>query len=194
MIDHSPGYGVQAIDHTTQSAQFSICPPIFPSLDFMNSSYTTNMVPFDANNTLAPDEIMEFTEIPEELHDNKEINDGSGYSCTAPNCDNKTAFTRASDLKRHQREHSGAKHKYHCGCCKNMGQVPTYCCHRKDRMKQHIGKKHSRKGFEVCKVAPCNDGIELAFSSKSCLLLHKRDNHGLTESEENELDGKWHLT
>ena len=186
----TPIYGVQGTERTAQGAHFSICPPTLSSLDFTNSSYTTNMVSFDADNTLEHDETMEFTEFPEDLYDIKETNDGSGHFCTAPNCDNKTAFTRASDLKRHQREHSGAKHRYHCGCCKNMGQVPTYCCHRKDRMKQHIGKKHSRKGFEVCKTPPCNDGIELAFSSKSCLLLHKRDNHGLTKSEKEELDSK----
>ena len=191
---NSPEYASREIERTTQRAQYFNCPPSFPSVEFMNPSYATNMVSFEpSTTTLVHDETTQFIEVEEEPYDNAETNDGCGHYCTEPNCSNETAFTRLSDLKRHQRGHSGAKHRYHCGCCDNMGNVPTYCSHRKDRMKQHIGKKHSRKGFEVCKTAPCNEGIELAFSSKSCLLLHKRENHGLTESEEKELNSMWHL-
>lgn len=120
----------------------------------------------------------------------KETVQGSENICNEPNCTNRTPFTRFSDLKRHQKNHSHEGPEWHCGCCRNSGRENVYTTRRKDHMKQHLRKKHSATGdLTNRRLCLCNDGIHLVFVSRPCLLLHKRDYYVLTESEQSELDG-----
>ena len=157
---------------------------------YLDSEYIPEDATFYPKSAVLHEVAPQLAEGIEEPYFKEETSDGWRYFCRVPNCDNKNAFTRHSDLKRHQKEqHSVNIPKYHCGCCKNMGILPVYCTHRKDRMTQHRNKKHSGLGFEICNLAPCNNNsIELVFSSRSCLLLHQRDAHGLGGNGRSELN------
>ena len=103
------------------------------------------------------------------------------YHCSHPGCE--SSFTRASDLKRHARNHVPSdQHPFACGCCLNApGAGQGYSSERKDHVEQHLRKSHGIKESSaqlyLCRGCPAGQYTTFILGLESCVCKHGVPNH-----------------
>ena len=114
-----------------------------------------------------------------ETDHNMRAREDSKIYCLHSGCTNSSGFTRKWDLKRHYvTAHSDTPPQWSCGCCENSNSEKRYRYKRKDKLSQHMLKKHRIPTRSYpCQFCTSATGVEHHFSSRSCLEFHLHRDH-----------------